>query len=104
MKPSVSSVKVDIEKFEGNDFGIWQLKMRALLVQQGLFKMLNGVKALPNFGTDVEKEDVMEQALGGILLTLSNEVLREVGSIKPAPELWLKLESLYMTKSLAKRL
>ncbi|RXH67384.1 hypothetical protein DVH24_027531 [Malus domestica] len=33
MKPSVSSVKVDIEKFDGNDFGIWQLKMRALVVQ-----------------------------------------------------------------------
>ena len=104
MKPSVSSVKVDIEKFDGNDFGIWQLKMRALLVQQGLLKTLKGVKALPNSWTDEEKEDVMERALGAILLTLSNEVLREVGSIKSAPELWLKLESLYMTKSLAKRL
>ncbi|KAB2626590.1 phosphatidylinositol 4-kinase alpha 1-like [Pyrus ussuriensis x Pyrus communis] len=28
MKPSVSLVKVDIEKFDSNDFGIWQLKMR----------------------------------------------------------------------------
>ncbi|KAM0985898.1 hypothetical protein ACFX2C_013128 [Malus domestica] len=104
MKPSVSSVKVDIEKFDGNDFGIWQLKMHALLVQQGLLKTLKGVKALPDSWTDEEKEDVMEQALGAILLTLLNEVLREVGSIKSAPELWIKLESLYMTKSLAKRL
>ncbi|KAB2597784.1 phosphatidylinositol 4-kinase alpha 1-like [Pyrus ussuriensis x Pyrus communis] len=30
MKPSMSSVKVDIEKFGSNDFGIWQLKMCAL--------------------------------------------------------------------------
>ena len=82
MKPSVSSVKVDIEKFDGNDFGIWQLNMRALLVQQELLKTLKGVKALPDSWTDEEKEDVMERALGAILLTLSNEVLRQVGSIK----------------------
>ncbi|CAN6552073.1 unnamed protein product [Malus baccata var. baccata] len=39
MKPSVSSVKVDIEKFDGNDFGIWQLKM--LLVVQGRNKEMS---------------------------------------------------------------
>ncbi|KAB2602240.1 phosphatidylinositol 4-kinase alpha 1-like [Pyrus ussuriensis x Pyrus communis] len=35
MKPSVSSVKVDIEKFDGNDFCIWQLKIYGALVVQG---------------------------------------------------------------------
>ncbi|TQE03605.1 hypothetical protein C1H46_010736 [Malus baccata] len=38
------------------------------------------------------------------MLILSNEVLREVGRIKYAPELWIKLESLYMNKSRAKQL
>ena len=80
MKPSVSSVKVDIEKFDGNDFGIWQLKMRALLVQQGLLKTLKGVKALPNSWTDEEKEDVMERALGAIMLTCTG-VVAKIGEI-----------------------
>ncbi|KAM2354715.1 hypothetical protein ACFX1X_009417 [Malus domestica] len=96
MKPSVSSAKVDIEKFDGDNFGIWQLKMRALLVQQGLLKMLKGVKALSKSWTDEEKEDIMELALGTILLILYNEVLCEVSNIKSASKLWLKLESLYL--------
>ncbi|RXH82614.1 hypothetical protein DVH24_036955 [Malus domestica] len=54
----IGEVKVDIEKFDNNDFGIWQLKMRALLVQQGLLKTLKGVKALPNSWADEQKEVV----------------------------------------------
>ena len=34
---TMGSTKFEIEKFNGkNDFGLWRLKMRALLVQQGL--------------------------------------------------------------------
>ncbi|KAB2632701.1 hypothetical protein D8674_028948 [Pyrus ussuriensis x Pyrus communis] len=60
MKPSVSLVKFYIEKFDGNDFVF------------GLLKTLKGVKAS---WTDEEKENVMERALGAILLALSNKVL-----------------------------
>lgn len=43
----MSSIKFEIEKFTGvNDFGLWRLKMRALLVQQGLLKALKGVETM----------------------------------------------------------
>ena len=33
----MGNAKFDLEKFTGkNDFGLWRVKMRALLVQQGL--------------------------------------------------------------------
>ncbi|RVW58895.1 Retrovirus-related Pol polyprotein from transposon TNT 1-94 [Vitis vinifera] len=78
----MGTAKFDVEKFTGkNDFGLWRLKMRALLVQQGLQDALLGEKNLP-----------------------SDIVLREVAKAKSTAEVWLKLESLYMTKSLANRL
>ena len=63
MKPSNMSVKYDIEKFNGrNDFSLWRVKMRAVLVQQGLLKALKGVEALPHDWSAEEKEDALDRA------------------------------------------
>ena len=45
-----------------------------------------------------------EKALSAIQLCLSREVLREFINEKTAAGIWSKLESLYMTKSLANKL
>ena len=45
-------------------------------------------------------DELMEKARSAILLCLGNEVLREVVEEDTTTKLWLKLESLYMTKSL----
>lgn len=43
----MGSMKYDIEKFNGNnDFGLWRIKMRAILIQQGLMDALKGEDAL----------------------------------------------------------
>jgi hypothetical protein len=42
--------------------------------------------------------------LSALQLSLSSNVLREIMNAKSAPELWNKLEELYMTKSLANKL
>ena len=105
MKPSNMSVKYDIEKFNGrNDFSLWRVKMRAVLVQQGLLKALQGVEALPQDWSAEEKEDTLNRAHSAIMLSLSDEVLREMENETIAAGLWLKLESIYMTKSLTNRL
>ena len=45
----MSSTKFDIEKFTGNiDFGLWRIKMKALLVDQGVQDALLGEEALFN--------------------------------------------------------
>lgn len=93
------------EKFTGkNSFSLWRIKMRAILVQQGLVKALNGKDKLPNSLTDEQKDELMERAHNTILLSLGDEVLQEVADVTTAPSLWLRLESKYMTKSLTKRL
>ena len=76
----MSALNVKIDKFtRRNSFSLWQIKMRALLKQQGLWTPLSKKT------TDVENAEmaVLEETTSG---------------------LWLKLESLYMTKSLTNKL
>jgi len=76
--------KWDIEKFSGdNGFGLWKVKMEAVLIQQKCEKALKGE--------------------GAIVLCLGDNVLREVAKEPTAASIWAKLESLYMTKCLAHR-
>ena len=50
------------------------------------------------------KNDILEKAQGAIILSLGDKALREVSKETSAAAIWLKLEKLYMTKSLANRL
>jgi len=76
--------KWDIEKFTGdNDFG------------------LEG--SLPVTMSRVEKTEMVDKAKSAIVLCLGDKVLREVVKEPNATSMWAKLESLYMTKSLAHR-
>jgi hypothetical protein len=98
----MTTAKFEVEKFDGhNSFSLWLLKMRALLRQQGLAKILNG--EVPSTSTE-EMKEFDEKAYSAILLSLSNGVLREVADEETAAGLWKKLENLYMKKSLTNRL
>ncbi|KAM3302582.1 hypothetical protein P3S67_017084 [Capsicum chacoense] len=99
------STKFDIEKFDGKiSFAIWRVQMLAVLTQNGLKKVLSGKSAKPATTTEEQWEEMDEKALSTIQLCLSCEVLREVINEKTAAGIWSKLESLYMTKSLANKL
>ena len=51
-----------------------------------------------------EKLEMIDRARSAIILCLADKALREVAREKIAASMWLKLESLYMTESLANRL
>ena len=102
---ALSAMRFEIEKFNGkNDISLRCVKMRALLVQQGLWKALKGKNALLATLSNEEKEDLLEWAHSAIMLSLGDEVLREIVDEEIAVGLWLKLESRYMTKSLTNHL
>ena len=99
------STKYKIEKFAGvNNFDLWRLKMKALLVQQGCLEALKGEEAMNVVLTVAEKTTVIEKAHNTILLSLGDKVLRHVSKEMTTSGLWVKLESLFMTKSLINRL
>ncbi|GJR13107.1 retrovirus-related pol polyprotein from transposon TNT 1-94 [Tanacetum coccineum] len=97
-----SITRFDIEKFDGkNDFGLWQIKMCALMVQQGCDAALETLPADIEVG---EKATLMKKTYNTLILCLEDRVLREVTKETSAAGIWTKLTSLYMTKSLANRL
>jgi len=99
------SPKFDIEKFDGKiSFSIWRVQMRAVLTQNRLKKALDGKSKKPASMTDDHWDELDEKVLSSIQLCLSKEVLREVVNETTAAGLWLKLETLYMTKNLANKL
>jgi hypothetical protein len=94
--------KWDIEKFTGdNDFRLWKVKMEAVLIQQKCEKALKGEGSLPVTMSRAEKTEIVDKARSAIILCLENKVLREVAKDTTAASMWAKLESFYMTKSLA---
>ena len=57
----------------------------ALLVQQGLLKVLSGNGKLSEFISEDEKEELKMKAHGAIQLCLADEVLRKVAMKIPPP-------------------
>ncbi|GJW05373.1 hypothetical protein Tco_1564229 [Tanacetum coccineum] len=93
----MTGAKFDIEKFDGTgDFGLWRIKMRALLIQYGCEAAL---EVLPADMEAEAKAELNKKAHSAVILCLGNKVLREVTGETTAAGVWTKLETLYMTKS-----
>ena len=114
-------MKVDIQKFDGEiSFNLWKVQMRAVLIQHWLWKVLSGPYMKPEkitneqwavdqkkrcgSLTDEEWEELELKTLSAIQLCLTLHVLREVFDKTTAVDLWVRLEELYMTKSLANKI
>ncbi|XP_073153484.1 uncharacterized protein [Henckelia pumila] len=99
----VGSMKFDIEKFTGkNDFSLGRIKMHAILIQHGLVETL---KKKEEMSDEIKnKDELLEKAHSAIILCLGDRPLREVAREESVAAVWLKLENLCMTKSLANRL
>jgi len=71
--------KWDIEKFTGdNDFGLWKVKMQAVLIQQRCEKALNSEGVLPATMSQAEQTEMVNKARSSIVLCLGDIVLRDV--------------------------
>ena len=84
----MSSTKFEFEKFCGkNNFELWKLKMRDLLVQRGLQKALQGKIKRPLTMTNDEWEELDSKALSTIQLCLVDDVLFNIIEEKLASSL-----------------
>ncbi|KAK4381810.1 F-actin-capping protein subunit alpha [Sesamum angolense] len=89
----------NLQPFDGkSDFSIWQQKMKGILIQQKVFKAIDGKYA--DTVSDDKKLENDEYAYSSIILNLSDSVIRKVGKQDSAKELWKKLEELYTETSL----
>ncbi|PON33242.1 LOW QUALITY PROTEIN: hypothetical protein TorRG33x02_355210 [Trema orientale] len=97
----MATTKSKMQQFNGKgDFKIWRQWMRVILVQQKVAQVLQGEKNLPSTISEKEKTEMLETAYNTMILYLSDNVLRKCNKEISAASLWLKLDNLYMTKSL----
>jgi len=74
-----STTKFKIEKFSGEgNFGLWKKRVKALLVQQGLHKTLQGKSAKPADTSNEDWEGIDLKAASTIQLCLTDEVMYNV--------------------------
>uniref|UniRef100_A0A803Q7M7 Retrovirus-related Pol polyprotein from transposon TNT 1-94 n=1 Tax=Cannabis sativa TaxID=3483 RepID=A0A803Q7M7_CANSA len=100
----MSFARFEVDKFNGEIyFGLWRIKMKALLVHQGISEALNA-DDLNNINDEKTKKDTESKAHSAIILSLGDEVLREVLHEETGAALWDKLASIYLKKSLANKL
>ena len=98
-----SSSRVEIEKFNGQNFELWKLKMEDLLVDKEQWATVDpGTKPIGVSTEDWEKLD--RKAKSMIRLCLSDSVLLNVSGEDSAKKLWEKLGNLYQSKSLVNKL
>jgi hypothetical protein len=76
---NASIAMVGLVKFDGTgNFGLWQRRVKDLLVQQGLVKALYGKTKKPEKMTDDEWEELDMKAVSTIRLLLADEVMYDV--------------------------
>ncbi|MFQ6666254.1 hypothetical protein Gotur_032680 [Gossypium turneri] len=99
----MAAIRFEIEKFDGEtNFNLWQVRMMTILVQTSLKNVVTRKK--PKNLNQTKWKELDEKALSAIQLCLANTILQEVLIEKTSSALWKRLETLYVTKSLANRL
>lgn len=81
---------------------LWRKAMRAVLVQFKVAKAVDNSYAVTLL--DDKKSEIDEIAMSTIILHLSDNVIRKVDDVKTTAQMWLKLEQLYLVKSLRNRI
>ena len=101
----MAAMKYDLPPLDHDTrFALWQVKMRALLTQAEVDDALEkfGNKDSKSWTEEEKRKD--RKALSHIHLHLSNNILQEVLLEKIAAALWLKLESICMSKDLTSKM
>ncbi|KAL0332845.1 UNVERIFIED_CONTAM: Retrovirus-related Pol polyprotein from transposon TNT 1-94 [Sesamum calycinum] len=78
---AMTSAKFKVVKFDGTgNFGLWQTRVKDLLAQQGILKVLRSQK--PASIDDEDWEELQQHAAGTIRLCLADEIMYHVMNLK----------------------
>ncbi|KAL0284885.1 UNVERIFIED_CONTAM: Retrovirus-related Pol polyprotein from transposon TNT 1-94 [Sesamum calycinum] len=100
---AMAGTKFEVVKFDGTgNFGLWQTRVKDLLAQQGILKVLRPQK--PASMDDEDWEELQQRMAGTIRLCLTDEIMYHVMNLKSPGEVWKKLEIHFMSKSITNKL
>jgi hypothetical protein len=98
-----SSSRIEIERFNGQNYEPWKLKMEYLLVDQEQWTAVcQGTHPIAMSTKEWEKLERNERST--IWLCLTDSMLLNVSGEDPANKLWDKMGILYQSKSLLNKL
>jgi hypothetical protein len=98
-----SSSRIEIEKFNGQNFELWKLKIEDLLVDREQWEVVCP-GTIPTGMSREEWEKLERRERSMIQLCLADSVLLNVSGEDSTKKLWDKLGSLYQSKSLVNKL
>jgi hypothetical protein len=87
--------KFRVEKFNGQNYQLWKMKMEDYLYQKDLFLPLGGIEKKPRTMKDEEWEVLDRKELGTIRLSLAASVVFNILKEKTTKELMDALAKLY---------
>ncbi|CAA7035706.1 unnamed protein product [Microthlaspi erraticum] len=97
------SLNYELLRFDGKEnFSLWQLQVKDLLSKQGMENALLNQK--PRSITEDDWDEMQDHALSTIRLCLSDDITKQVVDLTTSGQLWSKLETLYLSKSLSTKL
>ncbi|KAI8538560.1 hypothetical protein RHMOL_Rhmol09G0113400 [Rhododendron molle] len=103
MKATINS-QFSLERFNGSDnFTLWQRRVKDILVQQGLARVLKGKDTKPATMKDDEWEELESRCVSTIRLCIADNTINHVMDEDLASALGEKLEKLYLAKSLTNK-
>ncbi|KAH9689185.1 hypothetical protein KPL70_015411 [Citrus sinensis] len=91
------AAKYEIEKFNGNNFSLWKIKMKAILRKNNCLAAI-GEKLMEI--TDDKWNEIDGNAISDLHLALADGVLSSVAEKNTVKEIWDTLTKLYEAKSL----
>jgi hypothetical protein len=95
------ATKFKIEKFNGSNFSLWKLKIRAVLRKDNCLDAIDG---RPADITDQKWKEMDDNAVANLHLAMADSVLSSIAEKKSAKEIWDALIKLYEVKSLHTRI
>lgn len=93
-----------MQKFSEQNFSLWKVQMRSLLVKQDLAVAIDGKAKKPAAMKDEDWVKTDDKAKATIFLSLSQNVLFNVHNESSTKEVWDKLQSMYETASTANKI
>lgn len=103
-----------IEKLNGENYGIWKVRMKALLVNKDLWKTVDPNTRNENVSSASTTPAVespaddgsgkSQQALALIILAINDSQIVHIEECKEARDAWLKLQNLYQEASTANKM
>ncbi|KAK8999471.1 hypothetical protein V6N11_070634 [Hibiscus sabdariffa] len=92
------ATKFEIERFNGRNFSLWKLKIKAILRKDGCLAAISG---RPTYFTYNKKWNEMdENVIADLHLALANELLSSIEEKKTTKEIWDHLTKSNKAKSL----